>query len=99
MPEMPANSKQGWWYEVVVALPTAALALFPVVAIKRREVSLTRVVVACGLFAIVGVALFPIVRNQFFLTNVVPRAACYSVGEAAFRFCLKEGATQVFNVS
>jgi hypothetical protein len=64
MPEIAANSKQGFSYGLVVALPTAALAFLPIVAVDRREVRLIRVVVACGLFAIVGLALFPILRNH-----------------------------------
>jgi hypothetical protein len=65
MPEIAGNSKQGW-YALVVALPTAALALMPVLAVVRREVRLVRVVVACGLFAIVGLALLPVVRNYIY---------------------------------
>jgi hypothetical protein len=63
MPEIADNSKQGWSYAVVVALPTAALALMPLLAVGKREVRLVRVVVACGLFAIVGLALLPVMRN------------------------------------
>jgi hypothetical protein len=63
MPEFVANWKQGLSYAVVVALPTAALAFLPL-AVKRREVRFMRLAVACGVFAIVGLALFPIVRNQ-----------------------------------
>jgi hypothetical protein len=62
-PEVVAFSREGWSYAVVVALPTAALALLPLLAVGRREVRLIRVVVACGLLAIVGMALLPVVRN------------------------------------
>jgi hypothetical protein len=62
-PEVVALSREGWSYAVVVALPTAALALLPLLAVGRREVRLIRVVVVCGLFAIVGLALLPVARN------------------------------------
>jgi hypothetical protein len=62
-PEVVALSREGWSYAVVVALPTAALALLPLLAVGRREVRLIRVVVVCGLFAIVGLAILPVARN------------------------------------
>jgi hypothetical protein len=63
MPEIADNSKQGWSYALVVALPTAALALMPVIAVARRKVRLVLVVVAWALFAIMGLALLPVLRN------------------------------------
>jgi hypothetical protein len=63
IPEITANFRQGWSYAVVVAIPTATVALLPFVAVGSREVRLVRVVVACALFAIVGLALLPVVRN------------------------------------
>lgn len=63
MSEITANLKQGWSYALVVALPTATLALLPLVAVGRREVRLFRVIGACAFFGAMGLGLLPVVRN------------------------------------
>lgn len=63
MPEIITNTNQGWSYALVVSLPTALLAVAALLAVGRRNVNLLRVVFACGLFALAGLAFLPVLRN------------------------------------
>ncbi len=63
MPEITANLRPGWSYTAIVAIPTAALALLPLVAVDRREVRLVRLVVAWALLGVTGLELLPVLRS------------------------------------
>jgi hypothetical protein len=63
-PEVVTYSTEGWTYAVLVAIPTAVLALLPLVAVRRRrDIRPLRVLVACCSFALAGLALLPLLRN------------------------------------
>jgi hypothetical protein len=64
LPEVIDSSKQGWSYGAVVAIPVAALAVFPLVAAGRRDVSVVTVVFASVMLGGVASALVPIVLSQ-----------------------------------
>jgi hypothetical protein len=61
-PEVVDYVIQGWSYALVVAVPTAVLALTPLIAIGGRNVRAGRVVVAGVAFALVGLAALPLAR-------------------------------------
>jgi hypothetical protein len=56
--------KRGWSYSATVAIPIAALAVFPLVTADRRDVSLVTVVLASVMLGGVALALVPIVLSQ-----------------------------------
>jgi hypothetical protein len=66
MPEILGLSRQGWSYAVVVALPTAALALIPLITTRKRDMRLARIVAAFVFCALAGLALVPLVRVNIY---------------------------------
>jgi hypothetical protein len=63
MPEVLLFLWQGWVHVIVVALPTVILAFSPFLAVGRGDVKLLRVLLYCGLFGVVSLAVLPILRN------------------------------------
>ncbi len=59
-PEIVAYVREGWSFAVVVGIPTAVLALMPLVAAGRREARPIRLVLAYCLLAMAGLALLPL---------------------------------------
>ena len=63
-PEVVTYPTEGWTYAVFVAIPTALVALLPLMAVSLlRDVRPLRVLLACCSFALAGLALLPLLRN------------------------------------
>ncbi|MGH2736568.1 MAG: hypothetical protein ACRDKZ_13390 [Actinomycetota bacterium] len=63
LPEIVTSAREGWAHAAAVALPTAALALFPLLWVRPDTRMLLRVAIAGTLFGAIGLLMLPVIRS------------------------------------